>query len=61
MIVSVTITNGMPVWPSDPPLKLTPQKHLARDMSHTIQGTTIEMGSPTEPKSIRPITSYWPD
>jgi len=45
--VSVPIANGMPVWPSDPPLKLTPQAHLSRDRSHTVHVTTIEMGSHT--------------
>src|SRR4029079_5524426 len=45
--VSVPIANGMHVWPSDPPLKLTPQGHLSRDHSHTIHVTTIEMGSHT--------------
>jgi arylformamidase len=37
----------MPVWPSDPPLKLTPQNHLSRDKTHTVHVTTIEMGSHT--------------
>ncbi len=37
----------MPVWPSDPPVKLTPQEHLSRDRTHTIQVTKIEMGSHT--------------
>ena len=45
--VSVPIANGMPVWPSDPPLKLTSQSHLARDKTHTVQVTRIEMGSHT--------------
>jgi arylformamidase len=45
--VSVPIVNGMPVWPSDPPLKLTAQSHLSRDKSHTVQVTSIEMGSHT--------------
>jgi arylformamidase len=45
--VSVPIANGMPVWPSDPPLKLTPQNHLSRDKIHTVRVTTIEMGSHT--------------
>ena len=45
--VSVPITNTMPVWPSDPPVKLTPQSHLSRDKSHTVRLTTIQMGSHT--------------
>jgi len=45
--VTVPITNGMPVWPSDPPVKLTAQGHVSRDKSHTIQVTNIEMGSHT--------------
>jgi arylformamidase len=45
--VSVPIANGMPVWPSDPPLKLTSQGHPSRDKTHTVQVTRIEMGSHT--------------
>jgi arylformamidase len=45
--VSVPIRNGMPVWPSDPPLKLTPEAHVSRDKSHTIHVTRIDMGSHT--------------
>jgi arylformamidase len=45
--VSVPIGNGMPVWPSDPPVKLTAVSHLSRDKSHTIQVTNIAMGSHT--------------
>lgn len=45
--VSVPITTTMPVWPSDPPVNLTPNSHLARDKSHTIRVTKIEMGSHT--------------
>jgi len=45
--VSVPIVSGMPVWPSDPPLKLTPQSHISRDKTHTVHVTTIEMGSHT--------------
>src|SRR4249920_2309034 len=45
--VSVPIANGMPVWPSDPPLTLTSLRHLSRDRSHSIQVTTLEMGSHT--------------
>jgi arylformamidase len=43
--VSVPITNVMPVWPSDPPVKLTSQAHESRDNSHIIHLTNIEMGS----------------
>src|SRR5438874_6283516 len=45
--VSVPISNVMPVWPSDPPVKLTSQTHLSRDKSHSIHLTNIEMGSHT--------------
>jgi len=45
--VSVPIAAGMPVWPSDPPLKLTAQNHVSRDKSHTVHVTNIEMGSHT--------------
>jgi arylformamidase len=45
--VSVPIQNGMPVWPTDPPVKLTPNAHLSRDKSHTAHVTSIEMGSHT--------------
>lgn len=45
--VSVPITNTMPVWPSDPPVKLTGRSHLSRDKSHTVRVTSIEMGSHT--------------
>ena len=45
--VSVPIVSGMPVWPSDPPLKLTPHSHISRDKTHTVHVTTIEMGSHT--------------
>jgi arylformamidase len=45
--VSVPIRNGMPVWPSDPPIKLTANSHLSRDKSHTVRVTSIEMGSHT--------------
>ena len=45
--VTVPITNTMPVWPFDPPVKLTPQSHLSRDKSHTVRLTGIEMGSHT--------------
>lgn len=45
--VTVPITNTMPVWPSDPPVRLTPKSHLSRDNSHTVRLTAIEMGSHT--------------
>jgi arylformamidase len=45
--VSVPITSRMAVWPSDPSVKLTPTAHAARDKSHTVRITKIEMGSHT--------------
>jgi arylformamidase len=45
--VSIPITATMPVWPSDPPVSLTPIAHLARDQSHTVRVTKIDMGSHT--------------
>lgn len=45
--VSVPILNSMPVWPSDPPVDLTPQSHPSKDKSHTVRVTRIEMGSHT--------------
>jgi len=45
--VSTAITNGMPVWPSDPAVNLTTQSHLSRGKSHTIRVTAIEMGAHT--------------
>src|SRR5262245_3992480 len=45
--VSVPITNRMPVWPTDPPVKLKTEAHLSRDKSHSIRVTAIEMGSHT--------------
>jgi arylformamidase len=45
--VSVPITPTLPVWPSDPPVNLTPTSHLSRDKSHTVRVTRIEMGSHT--------------
>ena len=45
--VTVPITNEMPVWPSDPHVNLIPQSHLSRDGVHTVQITTINMGSHT--------------
>jgi len=45
--ISVPIINTMPVWPSDPPVRLTPTSHLSPDKSHTVRVTQIEMGSHT--------------
>lgn len=45
--VSVRIDNTMPVWPSDPPVQLRRTPHVSRDKSHTVQVTSIEMGSHT--------------
>jgi arylformamidase len=45
--VSVPITNTMPVWPTDPPVKLTPKSHPSQDGTHTIRLTAIDMGSHT--------------
>jgi arylformamidase len=45
--VSVPIENGMPVWPSDPPVKLTPSAVAAADGTHTIRVTSIALGSHT--------------
>jgi len=45
--VSVPIAVGMPVWPSDPPLKLTGKAHVPPGKDYTIRVTSIEMGSHT--------------
>lgn len=45
--VSVPIINTMPVWPSDPVVKLTRKTHPSRDKSHIVRVTSIEMGSHT--------------
>ena len=45
--VTISITNSMPVWPSDPPVQLKSTPHVSRDGSHTVQVTAIEMGSHT--------------
>lgn len=45
--ISVPITSSMVVWPSDPAVNLIPTPHLARDKSHTVRMTKIEMGSHT--------------
>jgi arylformamidase len=44
--VTVPITNTMPVWPSDPPVRLTPKSYIASDGT-TIRLTNVEMGSHT--------------
>jgi arylformamidase len=45
--VTVPISNDMPVWPTDPPVRLTLKAHPSRDRSHTVRVTGIEMGSHT--------------
>lgn len=45
--VTVPITNSMPVWPGDPPVRLTSKAHTSRDNTHTVRLTAIEMGSHT--------------
>lgn len=45
--VTVPIRNTMPVWPGDPPVRLTAKSHQSRDKTHTVQLTSIEMGSHT--------------
>jgi len=45
--VTVPISNSMPVWPGDPPVKLSHKSHLSRDKTHTVRLTAIEMGSHT--------------
>ncbi|HEY6970106.1 MAG TPA: cyclase family protein [Candidatus Angelobacter sp.] len=45
--VSVPILDTMPVWPSDPQVKLTPKPHSSRDKSHIVRVTGIEIGSHT--------------
>jgi arylformamidase len=45
--VTVPITNTMPVWPGDPPVRLTVKSHLSRDKTHTVRLTSVEMGSHT--------------
>jgi arylformamidase len=45
--VTLPITNSMPVWPGDPPVRLTAKSHLSRDKTHTVRLTNIEMGSHT--------------
>ena len=45
--VTVPITSSMPVWPGDPPVRLSAKSHLSRDGAHTVRLTGIEMGSHT--------------
>jgi arylformamidase len=45
--ISVPILPTMQVWPSDPPVRLTPVSHPSRDGTHTVRITQIEMGSHT--------------
>ena len=45
--VTVRIANSMPVWPGDPPVRLSVKSHPSRDRTHTIRLTAIEMGSHT--------------
>jgi len=49
MIYDVTapITNTMPVWPGDPPVRLSAKSHLSRDGGHRVHVTSIELGSHT--------------
>src|SRR3954464_8525396 len=53
--VTVPITNTMPVWPGDPPVHLSAKSHPARDHSHTVRLTAIEMGSHTGTHIDAPI------
>src|SRR5262249_61798198 len=45
--VTVPIFNAMPVWPGDPPVRLTAKSHPSRDKTHTVRVTAIEMRSHT--------------
>jgi arylformamidase len=45
--VTVPIRNTMPVWPADPPVRLTAKSHQSRDKTHTVHLMSIEMGSHT--------------
>src|SRR5262249_40609787 len=45
--VTVPITSSIPVWPGEPPVRLSPKSHQSRDGSHTVRLTAIEMGSHT--------------
>jgi arylformamidase len=37
----------MPVWPGDPPVRLSAKSHVSRDKTHTVRLQAIEMGSHT--------------
>src|SRR5215510_15807694 len=45
--VTIPISNSMPVWPGDPPVRLTAKSHASRDKTHTVRLTAIEMASHT--------------
>ncbi len=45
--ISVPVSNSIPVWPGDPPVRLVKSSHLSRDGSHTVTVTSAEMGSHT--------------
>ena len=45
--LTVPITNSMPVWPGDPPVRLSAKSHVSQDGTHTVRLTSIEMGSHT--------------
>jgi arylformamidase len=53
--VTVPITNIMPVWPGDPPVRLSVKSHLSRDKTHTVRLTAIEMGSHTGTHMDAPV------
>jgi arylformamidase len=53
--VTVPITNIMPVWPGDPPVRLSLKSHLSRDKTHTVRLTAIEMGSHTGTHMDAPV------
>ncbi len=45
--VTVPISDAIPVWPGDPPVRLVRKSHISKDGSHTVTLTAIEMGSHT--------------
>src|SRR5215471_17089388 len=45
--VTVPISNSMPVWPGDPPVRLSAKSDASRDKRHNVRLTAIEMGSHT--------------
>jgi len=53
--VTVPISNTMPVWPGDSPVRLTAKSHPSRDETHTVRLTEIEMGSHTGTHIDAPI------